>query len=63
MKNYLFHVEAAQKYFFEAAQKYFFHIFCKGRYTWSLGENISFTTFEEEFIYCKILPSPSPPDI
>ena len=34
----------------EAAYTFFFHIFCNRRYTWSLGTNIFFTTFEEEFI-------------
>ena len=38
--------------------KYFFHIFYNRIYTWSLGTNIFFTIFEEEFIYLKILPSP-----
>ena len=58
-KNMVFHVDATPKYSL--------NIFCNGRYTWSLGANISFTTCEEEFIfltifeefiYFKILPSP-----
>ena len=52
MKRYLFHVEAARQYFF--------HIFCIGRYTGTLDVKFFFATFQEEFIYFKILPTPPP---
>ena len=45
----------------QTSTKIFFHIFCNAIYTWSLGAHIFFTTFEEEFIYFKILPSPHSP--
>ena len=43
------------------AKKFFFPILCNEIYTWTLGGNIFFTIFEEEFVHFMNLPSPPAP--